>query len=119
MNSVITSEDISNIMNTFFSGTTQSTYREGTDSIPIVVRAGESFRDSIEDLANLSVAAGGQLISLDQVATFEPKLEFSQLRRVNQVREIEDIRKEQLSSRQRSGGADGSRIGRAGLETRV
>ncbi len=84
----ITSEDISNIMNTFFSGTTQSTYREGTDSIPIVVRAGESFRDSIEDLANLSVAAGGQLISLDQVATFEPKLEFSQLRRVNQVRQI-------------------------------
>ncbi|MEM8651879.1 MAG: efflux RND transporter permease subunit, partial [Pseudomonadota bacterium] len=84
----VTSEDISNVMDTFFSGTTYSTYREGTDSIPIVVRAGESFRDSLEDLANLSVPAGGQLISLDQIATFEPRLEYSQLRRENQVRQI-------------------------------
>ncbi|MDJ0612881.1 MAG: efflux RND transporter permease subunit [Rhizobiaceae bacterium] len=84
----ITSEDISNIMDTFFSGTTYSTYREGTESIPIVVRAGESFRDSLEDLANMSIAAGGQLISLDQIATFEPRLEYSQLRRENQIRQI-------------------------------
>ena len=84
----ITSEEISQVMDTYFSGTDYSTYREGTESIPIVVRAAESFRDSIEDLANLSVAAGGQLISLDQVATFEPRLELSQLRRENQVRQI-------------------------------
>lgn len=84
----VTSEDISNIMDTFFSGTTYSTYREGTESIPIVVRAGESFRDSLEDLANMTISAGGQLISLDQIATFEPKLEYSQLRRENQVRQI-------------------------------
>lgn len=84
----ITSEDISNVMDTFFSGTTYSTYREGKDSIPIVVRAGETFRDSLEDLANLSISANGQLISLDQVATFQPKLEYSQLRRENQVRQI-------------------------------
>lgn len=84
----VTSEDISNIMNTFFSGTTYSTYREGTESIPIVVRAGEGFRDSLEDLANLSVSAGGRLISLDQIATFQPRLEYSQLRRENQVRTI-------------------------------
>lgn len=84
----VTSEDISNIMNTFFSGTTYSTYREGTESIPIVVRAGEGFRDSLEDLANLSISAGGRLISLDQIATFQPRLEYSQLRRENQVRTI-------------------------------
>ncbi|MEM9332779.1 MAG: efflux RND transporter permease subunit [Pseudomonadota bacterium] len=84
----ITSEDISNVMDTFFSGTTYSTYREGTESIPIVVRATENFRDSLEDLANLSIPAGGQLISLDQVASFQPKLEYSQLRRENQVRQI-------------------------------
>ncbi len=84
----ITSKEISEVMDTYFSGTDYSTYREGTESIPIVVRAAESFRDSIEDLANLSVAAGGRLISLDQVATFEPKLELSQLRRENQVRQI-------------------------------
>ncbi len=84
----ITSEDISNVMDTYFSGTSYSTYREGTESIPIVVRAAEGFRDSIEDLANLSVPADGQLVSLDRVATFEPRLEYSQLRRENQVRQI-------------------------------
>ena len=84
----VTSEDISNIMDTLFSGTTYSTYREGTESIPIVVRAAESFRDSLEDLANMTIASGGRVISLDQIATFEPKLEYSQLRRENQVRQI-------------------------------
>lgn len=84
----VTSEDISNVMDTYFSGTSYSTYREGTNSIPIVVRAAEGFRDSIEDLANLSVPTGGQLISLDRVATFEPQLEYSQMRRENQVRQI-------------------------------
>ncbi len=83
-----TSREISDIMDTFFSGTTYSTFREGSDSIPIVVRAEEVFRDSLEDLANLSVAAGGRLISLNQVADFHPRLEYSQLRRVNQVRQI-------------------------------
>lgn len=92
----VTSEDISNIMNTFFSGTTYSTYREGTESIPIVVRAGEAFRDSLEDLANLSISAGGRLISLDQIATFQPRLEYSQLRRENQVRTIKIFGKSDL-----------------------
>ena len=84
----VTSEDISNVMDTFFSGTSYSTYREGTDAIPIVVRATETFRDSLEDLANLTIPASGQLIALDQVATFQPTLEYSQLRRENQVRQI-------------------------------
>ena len=92
----VTSEDISNIMNTFFSGKTYSTYREGTESIPIVVRAGEGFRDSLEDLANLSISAGGRLISLDQIATFQPRLEYSQLRRENQVRTIKIFGKSDL-----------------------
>ena len=79
----VTSEDISNVMDIYFSGTFYSTYREGTESIPIVVRAAEGFRDSIEDLANLSVPAGGRLISLDRIATFQPRLEYSRLRREN------------------------------------
>ncbi len=84
----VTSEDISNVMDAYFSGSSYSTYREGTESIPIVVRAAEGFRDSIEDLANLSIPADGQLISLDRVSTFEPRLEYSQLRRENQLRQI-------------------------------
>ena len=84
----VTSRDISDVMETFLSGTVESTYREGSDSIPIVLRADENFRDSLEDLANLSIPASGRLIALDQVARFAPRFEFSQIRRENQVRQI-------------------------------
>ncbi|MDF1668260.1 MAG: efflux RND transporter permease subunit [Roseovarius sp.] len=84
----VTSEDISNVMDTYFSGTAYSTFREGSESIPIIARAEDSFRDSLEDLGNLSIPAGNQLISLNQVATFRPRLELSQFRRENQLRQI-------------------------------
>ena len=84
----VTSSDISDVMDTFFSGTTYSTFREGSDSIPIIARAETGFRDSLEDLANLSVPAGGQLAALNQLATFRPTLDFSQFRRLNQVRQV-------------------------------
>ena len=84
----VSSQEISDLMDTFYSGTNVSTYREGDQSIPIAVRAEERFRSSLEELAGLAIPAEGQLISLDQVATFDPQLEFSQMRRENQVRLI-------------------------------
>lgn len=84
----VTSREISDVLNTYFSGTTYSTFRDGPDSIPIVLRAEPGFRDSLEDIANLSVPVDTGLVALDQVATFRPQLEFSQLRRENQVRQI-------------------------------
>ncbi|MEP1208754.1 MAG: efflux RND transporter permease subunit [Rhizobiaceae bacterium] len=84
----VSSQSISNVMDAYFSGTEISQFREGNDSIPIVVRAEKPFRDSLEDLANLSVTASGQLVSLDRVASLAPKLEFSQMRRQNQKRMI-------------------------------
>ena len=84
----VTSRHISDVLNAYFSGTTYSTFREGSDSIPIVVRAEDAFRDSLEDFANVSISSDRGLVSLDQVATFKPVLEFSQLRRENQVRQI-------------------------------
>lgn len=84
----VTSRDISDVLNTYFSGTTYSTFRDGPDSIPIVLRAEPGYRDSLEDIANLSIPTDTGLISLDQVATFRPRLELSQLRRKNQVRQI-------------------------------
>ena len=84
----VTSSDISDVLNTFLSGTTYSTFREGSDAIPIVLRTLEGYRDSLEDLSNLSIPTSSGLISLDQVAVVRPELEFSQLRRENQVREI-------------------------------
>lgn len=84
----VTSEEISEVMDAYFSGTTYSTFREGDEQIPIVLRAANQNRDSVEDLANLTIAAGGMLISIDQVAAFQPKLEFSEIRRENQVRQV-------------------------------
>lgn len=84
----VTSSDISDVLNTYFTGTTYSTFRDGPDSIPIVLRAETGFRDSLEDLANLTLLTDTGLVSLDQVATFQPRLEYSQLRRENQVRQI-------------------------------
>ena len=84
----VTSQDISSVMDTFFSGSTYSTFRDGTDAIPIVARAEGGFRDSLEDLANLSVPTSSGLISLNQVADFRPTLEFAQIRRENQERMI-------------------------------
>ena len=84
----VTSSDISNVMEAYFSGTTYSVYREGDDQIPIVVRAEDTFRDSLEDLANLSNPTDQGLVSLDQVSTFQPRLDLAQLRRQDQERKI-------------------------------
>ena len=96
----MTSRDISTAMDSFFSGSSVSEFREGTQSIPIVVRAGEAYRDSIEDLENLTVPVNGRLISLDQVATFVPRYELSQLRRENQERVIRISAKSSVLSAQ-------------------
>ncbi|MEM6660738.1 MAG: efflux RND transporter permease subunit [Pseudomonadota bacterium] len=84
----VTSRNVSDVMAAYFSGTQYSTFREGDDQIPIVLRASLAGRDSIEDLANLTIATGGQLISVDQIARFRPTLEYSEIRRENQVRRI-------------------------------
>ena len=84
----VTSRDISEVMEAYFSGTQYSTFREGDEQIPIVLRATAGSRDSVEDLANLTIATGGQLIAIDQVATFTPVLEYSEIARENQVRRI-------------------------------
>ncbi|MEM1278298.1 MAG: efflux RND transporter permease subunit, partial [Pseudomonadota bacterium] len=84
----VTSRDISDVMDAYFSGTQYSTFREGDEQIPIVLRAITASRDSIEDLANLTVSTQGELITIDEVAQFSPSLEFSEIRRENQVRKI-------------------------------
>ncbi len=97
----LTSEVISEVMDAYFSGTVYSTFREGDEQIPIMLRASLDKRDSIEDLANLTVAAGGELISIDQVAPFQPKLEYSEIRRENQVRQITNSAKSNQYSAQK------------------
>ena len=84
----VTSSDISNVMQTYFSGDNFSTFREGSDQIPIVVRAEDVYRDSLEDLANMSIPTDSGLVALNQVSVFQPRLDLAQIRRENQVRQI-------------------------------
>ncbi|MEM9029657.1 MAG: efflux RND transporter permease subunit [Pseudomonadota bacterium] len=97
----VTSKEISEVMEAFFSGTQYSVFREGDKQIPIVLRATREKRNSLEGLANLTVAAGDKLISIDQVASFKPRLELAQIRRENQFRQITiSAKSERLSAEQ-------------------
>ncbi len=84
----VTSQDISRALDAYVSGATVSTFREGMHSIPIVLRGAESSRDSLEDLAGLTLPVNGKLVSLNQVAELIPAYEVSQMRRENQQRTI-------------------------------
>ncbi len=84
----ISSETMSQLLSSYFNGFQISDYREDNQSIPIVLRASEKDRDSLEDLLNITLTGDGQAISMEQVSTLRPVLEYSQIRRKNQVRTI-------------------------------
>lgn len=84
----ITSEEITQLLKTYFSGSAVSIYREGDNTIPIVLRAGAATYQSLEGLTSATFAKSGTLISLAQVATLRPGFDFSKIRRKNQERTI-------------------------------
>ncbi len=85
----INSESLSQILSAEFDGLIISEYRENDQSVPIVLRLAEKDRDSLEDLLNITVGGNDtSTIAIEQVAELKPVLEFSQIRRVNQVRQI-------------------------------
>ncbi len=84
----LSSRDVSQALEGFFDGQRISTYREGDALIPIVLRGAPDDRLSYQALANAAIEAEGQVLSLDQIATLVPELEFSTIRRVDQRRMI-------------------------------
>lgn len=84
----ITSENMSQLLSSYFNGYKISDYREDDQSIPIMLRASKKDRDSIEDLLNITLSSTGQDVSLEQTSDLVPALEYSQIRRKNQVRTI-------------------------------
>lgn len=84
----VTSEDMAQLLSAYFDGYQVSEYREDDKSIPIVLRAAERSRDSVDDLLNIIISGNNEIISLEQVANLVPQIEFSQIRRKNQVRTI-------------------------------
>ncbi|RZN26337.1 efflux RND transporter permease subunit [Bradyrhizobium sp. Leo121] len=84
----LTSEEITQQLRTYFTGTSVSVYREGDNSIPIVFRAGAETHRSIEGLTSATFAHNGSLIPLAQVATLRMGFDFSRIRRKNQERTV-------------------------------
>lgn len=84
----ITSEEITQLLNTYFSGAAISIYREGDNLIPIVLRAGAYTSESLEGLTSATFAKNGGLIPLAQIAKLRPEFDFARIRRKNQERTI-------------------------------
>jgi multidrug efflux pump subunit AcrB len=84
----ITSEQITQMLKTYFSGSAVSIYRENDNAIPIVLRAGAETHESLEGLTSASFAKDGRLISLAQIATLRTGFDFARIRRKNQERTI-------------------------------
>ena len=84
----LNTQDVSNALQGFFDGTQISTFREGDSQVPIILRGAPEDRESYQAIANAIVEANGQPLSLDQFSTLRPTLEYSSLRRINQVRTI-------------------------------
>lgn len=84
----ISSESMSQLLSAYFDGLALSDYREDDQSIPIVLRAAEHNRDSAEDLMNMILGSDGEAIALEQIAKLKPQLEYSRIRRLDQVRTI-------------------------------
>ena len=84
----ITSEEITQTLKTYFSGSAVSIYREGDNTIPIALRAGAATYQSLEGLTSATFAKNGTLIPLAQIATLRAGFDFSRIRRKNQERTI-------------------------------
>lgn len=84
----VTSQNMSQLLSSYFNGYKISDYREDDQSIPIMLRAAEKDRNSIEDLLNITLSGNGNPVSLEQTSDLVPVLEYSQIRRKNQVRTI-------------------------------
>ncbi len=84
----LASEDITQLLRTYFTGAAVSNYREGDNSIPIVLRAGEETHASLEGLTSATFAHNGKLVPLYQIARLRPGFDFARIRRKNQQRTI-------------------------------
>jgi multidrug efflux pump subunit AcrB len=84
----VTSEEVTQLLNTYFSGAAVSIYREGDNLIPIVLRTGAYTSKSLEGLTSATFAKNGGLISLAQIAKLKPGFDFARMRRKNQERTI-------------------------------
>ncbi len=80
----MSSQTLAQNLNAYFDGFEISSFRDDDSTIPIVVRALERDRDSIEDLLNIILPSDTNMVALEQTAVLRPSLEYSQTWRKNQ-----------------------------------
>lgn len=85
----ISSSSLAGVLSAYFDGYQISDFRDGDESIPIVLRAAAKSRDAVDDIGNIAVLGGaGQVVPLDQIGVVRPTLDFSRIRRKDQRRTI-------------------------------
>ncbi len=86
----ITSTDIANALSGYFSGNTVTEFRDQDEIIPIVIRAEESERSSIDRLRTLSVFSQktGQAVPLFQIADIAPVNQYSIIQHEDMFRTV-------------------------------
>jgi multidrug efflux pump subunit AcrB len=87
----ITSSEISQMLESYFDGTQITEYRDGDEIIPIVFRADDSERRSLDRLRTINIYSQktGKAVPLFQVANFLPVNQFSTIHHENMFRTID------------------------------
>jgi multidrug efflux pump subunit AcrB len=86
----LTSTEIADALQTYFSGAQITEFREEDEIIPIILRAEEAERNNLDRLRTLNVYSQktGKAIPLFQVATFAPVNQFSVIHHEDMFRTI-------------------------------
>lgn len=86
----LTSSEIAQALDSYFSGGVITNFRDQDEIIPIVLRAGENERNSLDRLRTLNVYSekSGRAVPLFQVADFEPVNQFSIIHHEDMFRTI-------------------------------
>ncbi len=81
--------DVAQALNTLAAGARVTTYSEGSDQYDVVVRAGEEFRRTRENLSNFTVAsANGGTVDLEKLVRLEEGESPASIDRLNRQRQV-------------------------------
>ena len=81
--------DVAQALNTLAAGARVTTFSEGSDQYDVVVRAGEEFRRTRENLSNFTVASSsGGTVGLEKVVRLEEGESPASIDRLNRQRQV-------------------------------
>ncbi|MGI9525135.1 MAG: efflux RND transporter permease subunit [Hyphomicrobiaceae bacterium] len=86
----VTSRDVANSLSTFVSGAEITEYREGDETIPVVLRGTEAERANAATFRSLKIysSARGTSVPLEQIADIEANWDFYRIKRRGQERTV-------------------------------